>query len=614
MKTTIYRRIRRRSTHDVTQAGKERGPEQPFFGAAPKSGFFEPVPTLQRQPEAKEVTSVQPEEEDTLPGSLLATHATGIQVSYPILMGIAHVDSGISNSERYDFINTSDQTITIDELIITGSPYFTIKLIGNNVIGPGEASPFVVVFTPGQAGLSEGVIHLVTQDNDTYAFPVSGKGEIVLYGPGASPASKEKAKGEAPEPVVPDKAPSRKNLKAYGDYLEKRVEHVSYNANRYYGLATGAITKGIKNVDNTIVELNKICNVYERVYKDVKSVIERGKGSIKEAEFFSDLVLGLAVGVAAGLTMGAVFPVVESAAFATRAVSKLVSEVSTEMVEAAVSKGIDALGSSSGGGTQEFLDKANPLLKHLQVYQNASDSYRELAKLVTELKVIQELDHACGSVGKDCREFAAAGKHNTLSIDQLEARVRKLEEAEQKASEVVVFVQNATGKLETAYNEAKEAANKVNTKNIEFHLWLQWMSQLEGDDRNLIDADPQDRLESLGIMSDRAIDSKIGWGVGSWVSKENQDEGVDLARLHIMALSMIGMKAKITGGGILYSIEFEGVPWYKKLWNLICAADSNIAIGEEMMITDVKAGGLLDGKPILIGEPVNKNYKTQFYQ
>lgn len=49
MKHSIYRRIRRRSTHDVTQAGKEHGPEQPFFGITPENAFFKPTPVVQRK-------------------------------------------------------------------------------------------------------------------------------------------------------------------------------------------------------------------------------------------------------------------------------------------------------------------------------------------------------------------------------------------------------------------------------------------------------------------------------------------------------------------------------------------------------------------------------------
>jgi hypothetical protein len=49
MKPSIYRRIRRRSTHDVTQAVKERGPEQSFFGITPQNAFFQPAPIVQRK-------------------------------------------------------------------------------------------------------------------------------------------------------------------------------------------------------------------------------------------------------------------------------------------------------------------------------------------------------------------------------------------------------------------------------------------------------------------------------------------------------------------------------------------------------------------------------------
>ncbi|GAB3422928.1 eCIS core domain-containing M35 family metalloendopeptidase [Niabella aquatica] len=64
MKRSIYRRIRRRSTHDVAQAGKERGPEQPFFGITSRSTFFQAAPVIQHKCEkCKEEEKLQRQSE-----------------------------------------------------------------------------------------------------------------------------------------------------------------------------------------------------------------------------------------------------------------------------------------------------------------------------------------------------------------------------------------------------------------------------------------------------------------------------------------------------------------------------------------------------------------------
>jgi len=123
MSKITYRRIRRRSTHDVTQAGKEHGPEQPFFGATPKNAFFQPSPVVQRKcekckEEENKLQRTQEKEEDKLQkkdAGNVAGVSPGVSNYVQSLNGNGHalpVEANQFFSEKmdYDFSNVKIHT------------------------------------------------------------------------------------------------------------------------------------------------------------------------------------------------------------------------------------------------------------------------------------------------------------------------------------------------------------------------------------------------------------------------------------------------------------------------------------------------------------------------
>jgi hypothetical protein len=188
-----------------------------------------------------------------------------------------------------------------------------------------------------------------------------------------------------------------------------------------------AIEKCVEDVDATVVALNELTNVYEGQYNKVKDIIAAGKGRIAAIEAFTNAVLGVAIGTTVGLSLGAI-PLL---AASTSKITKTLTEVGGEVTEWATAQGVDQLRSGTPGtGGDAALARMDPLLKRLDIYRDAADSYRQLAMLAKELGALAAVSTWCAVTKANARELATTGTlSGSVKGPELERQVVALERA-----------------------------------------------------------------------------------------------------------------------------------------------------------------------------------------
>ena len=401
-----------------------------------------------------------------------------------------------------------------------------------------------------------------------------------------------------------------------GKSLEARASAVFKAAKNHHAQSVGGIANAVWYIDRSVINLNGICDKYEKIYNNVKVMIRRGEGEIEEKKAFVSAVIGIAIGTGVGLAMGAVIKLGKNA----DKFAKSLHEIGGEVAEWGVAKGVDAATvNSSGGGGEKVMEKANPLLKRLKIYQKAYAAMRELAKLSVRLGELNQVTAWSGQTMAECRELAVSGRNRKFTADELEGWVEHLEKAGARAAEVEAEM---TKLVEKAYEGAiasQHAAENLDRLRMERHLWLKWMSRLSGDEIDVLDAPSvSNRLIEIRIESyrKRSGSSKIGWNTGDYQSGRDREKGVRLARGHAAALDRINSIGKITEivSGSSYEdrsvyarIYFKGLPWYYRHWNVI--VDESVDVGDEIRITHIIGG---NEWPTLYGRPVNTE-KTEAY-
>ncbi|MBM0745395.1 DUF4157 domain-containing protein (plasmid) [Phormidium sp. CLA17] len=400
-------------------------------------------------------------------------------------------------------------------------------------------------------------------------------------------------------------------LRVVGKGFEKRVDVVVTQAQNSRMAITTALDDGIKGLDATRADLEAVAKVYMLAYTHFEMILKRGEAEAKVNAAIQNLVLSIAISVAVGVPLSAAL----SGMVVVRILDKTLIEFGKTMVKEGVKK---TLMPDSGGGlaataeaaTEDFKGKVNPTLKRLEVFQQLTDLYRELAMLGLKIDDVAQVSDWCVEAKADAREFELTGRHRTLSEIQLDMQISILEGAAESQNKLGDQIASISGRIREAQKAASDAAAKADADRMERHLWIQWMGSLPLDDADLIDADPiENRLNRLGIQGYRPHGgggSLIDWYTGDWTSGSDVEEGVKRAQLYSAAIAAVGQIGVLyayspTHGKLALSRQVgdQRTPWAR-------ADGMTIQIYGEAVDGDaIRVVGLSGGfgSPKLIGQP-----------
>jgi len=109
--------------------------------------------------------------------------------------------------------------------------------------------------------------------------------------------------------------------------------------------------------------------------------------------------------------------------------------------------------------------------------------------------------------------------------------------------------------------------------------------------------------------------SDVGWYVGTGVDEDEEKEGRDIARQHVMALDMIDKIGELSDAETSHhtwgKVRFAGMPWFKREWEVLI--DDRVENGAQIRITHVIRGHKGVERPTLYGRPVDPKGDAKYY-
>ncbi len=304
--------------------------------------------------------------------------------------------------------------------------------------------------------------------------------------------------------------------------LQNTISQIELNA--WLMRAYGEI--GLSVTDELRMNMVKYAERYGHAYSSFESILKQGKQRAEDIQEWFDATAGIAIGVTAGMLA----PGLLGAA----AVVKVMKEVLSAELQAALSKGLKSNIVPDVSGKNLVPDKqSSPLLMESKLWKNIADAYHNIAIYLSYQPYL-----------------TIALSHAHYVISQLE-KIDRNEPADMKHSELMelyisinnlknIYLRTDLNKMTTKFQKLKAHIPKElpSERHIEQNIFLKWMSEIS--DSDILDLDPIERhLEFINILkggNSHGERSRLGFGFGHWTSKEETRKVISLAKSEICNL------------------------------------------------------------------------------